>query len=292
MAPRSGFTLIELSIVLVIIGLVTGAILFGRDLIEAASLRAQLTQIEKYKAAANTFRTKYGFLPGDLPAAEASAVGFFPRAGNFGSGDGNGYVNGPFGLPRPFLRGEPVFFWTDLSAAQLIDGNFTQNTAAAVTATPTQVALYLPPAKIGRGHVLLHGFGEGLSITADLSASESFENNFQLIEFAATSGMQVGVLNGMIQTYGGPLTPLQAQAFDQKSDDGLPTSGTVTLMMGRWTDSGAPPNSSVRRWLAFFGWLAPPGDDCAVDGTPTTYSTADSTKANRSTCSLRIRAGF
>jgi prepilin-type N-terminal cleavage/methylation domain-containing protein len=64
---KHGFTLIELSIVLVIIGLIVGGILVGRDLISAAAVRAQISQIERYHTAANTFRTKYAYLPGDIP---------------------------------------------------------------------------------------------------------------------------------------------------------------------------------------------------------------------------------
>ena len=43
---RAGFTLIELSIVLVIIGLIVGGVLVGQELIRAAFVRAQITQIE------------------------------------------------------------------------------------------------------------------------------------------------------------------------------------------------------------------------------------------------------
>jgi len=52
----AGFTLVELSIVLVIIGLIAGGILVGQDMIEAATVRAQISQIEKYETAANAFR--------------------------------------------------------------------------------------------------------------------------------------------------------------------------------------------------------------------------------------------
>src|SRR5580658_3705227 len=71
---EAGFTLIELSIVLVIIGLIVGGILTGQDLIKAAEQRATLAQIEKYNTAVNTFRNKFGGIPGDLP--EGSAVNF------------------------------------------------------------------------------------------------------------------------------------------------------------------------------------------------------------------------
>jgi prepilin-type N-terminal cleavage/methylation domain-containing protein len=76
MHTRSGFTLIELSIVLVIIGLIAGGVLVGRDLIEAARIRQQITEIEQFKTAVNTFRIKYNGLPGDLNYTDAAALGF------------------------------------------------------------------------------------------------------------------------------------------------------------------------------------------------------------------------
>src|SRR5579871_3923101 len=90
----SGFTLIELSIVLVIIGLIVGGILTGRDLIDAAAQRAQIAQIEKYNTAVNTFRIKYGYLPGDIPDPYASNFGFQARGSVSGEGDGNGIIEG------------------------------------------------------------------------------------------------------------------------------------------------------------------------------------------------------
>ena len=58
-----GFTLIELSIVLVIIGFVVGGVLVGQELIETAKLRAVVSQIDQIRVGANTFRTKYNALP-------------------------------------------------------------------------------------------------------------------------------------------------------------------------------------------------------------------------------------
>src|SRR4051812_29331815 len=87
-----GFTLVELSIVLVIIGLIVGAILVGRDLIHASELRSQISQIEKFDTAVHAFQLKYGGIPGDLPAASASAFGFAARSGAVGHGDGNGII--------------------------------------------------------------------------------------------------------------------------------------------------------------------------------------------------------
>src|SRR5665213_289434 len=99
MTSNLGFTLIELSIVLVIIGLIVGGILVGQDLIKAAEVRAQISQIEKYNQAVNTFRAKFGGLPGDLPAVYANQFGFIPRGSgcNNGRGDGNGLIEGEQG---------------------------------------------------------------------------------------------------------------------------------------------------------------------------------------------------
>ena len=58
---KTGFTLIEMSIVLVIIGLIIGGVLVGRDLISAATVRAEISQIEKYKTVTRTFEEKYGY---------------------------------------------------------------------------------------------------------------------------------------------------------------------------------------------------------------------------------------
>ena len=78
-SSNRAFTLIELSIVLVVVALIIGGVLVGQDLIRAAGVRSQITQIEKYQTAANTFRGKYGALPGDMNAATASQFGFPAR---------------------------------------------------------------------------------------------------------------------------------------------------------------------------------------------------------------------
>lgn len=73
-APRrctltNAFSLVELSIVLVILGLLVGGILTGRSLIRASEIRSVLTEREKYFIAVTAFRDKYFYMPGDLPNA-------------------------------------------------------------------------------------------------------------------------------------------------------------------------------------------------------------------------------
>lgn len=93
-AARKGFTLIELSIVLVIIGLIVGGVLVGRDLIRSSAARAQISQIASYNTAVNTFTGKYNGLPGDLAEPAASQFGFRARGAYAGQGDGNRILEG------------------------------------------------------------------------------------------------------------------------------------------------------------------------------------------------------
>lgn len=67
---KKGFSLVELSIVLVILGLLTGGILTGQSLIRAAELRSVVTQVSQYATAFYGFRDKYIALPGDMAKAE------------------------------------------------------------------------------------------------------------------------------------------------------------------------------------------------------------------------------
>src|SRR4051812_15247886 len=93
---NQGFTLVELSIVLVIIGLIIGGILVGIDMVKAAELRSTIAQVEKYHAAVNTFLTKFAGVPGDFPQSSAAAYGLMQltSATTVGQGDGTGLIEG------------------------------------------------------------------------------------------------------------------------------------------------------------------------------------------------------
>jgi len=62
---ESGFTLVELSIVLVIIGLIVSSVLVGQDLVRTAAIRNVIAQRDSFDAAVFTFRSRYNTLPGD-----------------------------------------------------------------------------------------------------------------------------------------------------------------------------------------------------------------------------------
>jgi len=68
---NSGFTLVELSIVIVIIGLIVAGVVGGQALVRQAQLRSVVVDVNNYKIAINTFKLEYNQLPGDFDNAFA-----------------------------------------------------------------------------------------------------------------------------------------------------------------------------------------------------------------------------
>lgn len=107
---NSGFSLVELAIVLIVIGLIIGGVLKGRELIESARLKSVLTQLNEYRVATGTFMDMFDALPGDFAGAK-EYIGE-----NLVSGKGNGKIDGK-GLERDSEAGQ---FWAHLAGAGLI----------------------------------------------------------------------------------------------------------------------------------------------------------------------------
>jgi prepilin-type N-terminal cleavage/methylation domain-containing protein len=105
---QQGFTLVEIAIVLVIIGLLLGGVLKGQEMIKSAKVKSQMQQIDGISAAFNTYQDKYGALPGD----DANAAANTGIAGLTG-GDGNGDISNNEGSTR---------LWQHLEAANLLAG--------------------------------------------------------------------------------------------------------------------------------------------------------------------------
>lgn len=238
MNPRAGFTLIELSIVLVIIGLITAAVLVGRELVEAAALRQQIAQVQQFGTAVNTFKAKYGGLPGDLRAADATGFGMAARSGAAGHGDGNGTIDGcdPHFPSYEQYGCEGALFWSDLSFAGLLAANFSAANSAADTfldVSADQMDAYFPKAALGNQayFAVFTGYLPGLPVAHACA-------DHVCAALATIRGVSGAPLVGVYQLANdsgeaGGVTPRQAFAIDNKMDDGSPLSGTVT---GGYTD--------------------------------------------------------
>lgn len=92
---QSGFTLVEIAIVLVIIGLLLGGIIKGRELIANAKVKSLVEHAEELAAAVYAYQDKYGVYPGDDKKASTSLAGGVGgcAADDIVNGNGNGQVS-------------------------------------------------------------------------------------------------------------------------------------------------------------------------------------------------------
>lgn len=116
---QTGFTLVEVAIVLVIIGLILGGVFKGQALVDNARVRSISSEMTGIRTAWYSFQERYRSIPGDFPKAstqiDSAAV----------PGDGNGRIDD---------SRERAGVWQQLSLAGFISGNYDGSTAAAGSA--------------------------------------------------------------------------------------------------------------------------------------------------------------
>jgi prepilin-type N-terminal cleavage/methylation domain-containing protein len=192
-SPSRAFSLVEMSIVIAIIGLLVGGIMGGRNLIQAAQLRSVMTDANHYLSAAKQFRTQYNYLPGDMLTATSYWSGVVT-----GNGDGDGTITGD----------ERYRFWQVLNLAGYVEDAYT----GADAGTPDfKLGTNVPASRINNA-------GFSFYYENFVGSDETYNLNIgNLLSF------------GEEQTAGPPISaaliPNDAFNIDSKMDDGNPGSG-------------------------------------------------------------------
>lgn len=234
--PVAAFTLVELAIVLVIIGLIIGGVLAGRDLIDASKRRATIRQFETYKTAALTFYNKYNAIPGDIKNATNfwgthCATALTDPHTDTATCNGNG--DGLLGQAISGGSDNELFnFWHHLQNAGYITGPIYAGFRANATALSTQGNHNVPNAAIGKGVVwsvanVDQRFQTGYVAPGVFSvASENFLEG----SYGHALQLSCASVNGCSYAVPGHgLTPLEAHDIDTKLDDGLAGSGNIVI---------------------------------------------------------------
>ena len=198
---RHGFTLVELSIVLLVIALVAGGILIGRDLVRAAVLHGAVAQSQHLQTAMAVFYARHAGIPGDFTMAADRWPGAV-------SGNGDGQVDE--------LEANNV--WHHLSQDGLIEGVF----------VPVDT---LPPPVDAAG---VKGRIDLSYLNVITDAAFAFPTNISLyltITAIPQPTFTFVYLSTLITNYstGTPtgILPVDAWHFDTKLDDGLPLTGRI-----------------------------------------------------------------
>ncbi len=130
---QKGFTLVELSIVLVVVGLIIGSILVAVSILQNARVTSTINMLQSIQSASATYNQNYNALPGD----DAQALARFSSQGVANSGGGNGVIgastlsstyDGLASLASGNGAAESALFWSHLRAAGLVKGQGSQTT--------------------------------------------------------------------------------------------------------------------------------------------------------------------
>lgn len=250
---RHGFTLIEMSAVLVVIALLVGTILEGRSMIHNAQLQAAVNEFTKIGTAYSQFKQLYGgYKPGDFyNASGQKATDIWGSAGGTGqdaacfsalslnamatcNGDGNGYVAGPYSSGALTNANEIYLVFQQLVNAKMLEGKFSGNPAGGASIGKNILASQIN----NGGYMLL----SQAPITDAGSATNSpyyFYGSYGTLVYngVTTPGSYI-VLGSVGQSVTKSasssalpenelLTPADAYYLDKKMDDGKPAGGLL-----------------------------------------------------------------
>lgn len=208
---RSGFSLLEMAIVIGIIGLIAGSIVAGQYMIRRSEIGTIISDFGKYYAAFNQFNNQYGGFAGDLIdatdywTAEAGCpAGSQNPHKETCSGDGDGSIDNGAEMWRA---------WQHLSNAGYITGTFSGVTGPADATWDAVIGTNVPPGKISRTGFTIRYLGTN-------PGGEHYNGTYNHTLIFGRDGP-------LSYTYLPVLTPREAYGIDLKLDDGRPGQGKL-----------------------------------------------------------------
>lgn len=210
---EKGFTLVEIAIVMVVIGLIIGGLLLGQNVLFNAKLKGTYAKTEIFETALAEFTTKYSALPGDM----GDALARLPACPGCANGNGDGVTGDP---TQPIFTAagpadETTQFWYHLTAADMIND---VQIGAAPGAGDTW-GQSLPIADADGGYQVRSMGGQ--------FADDGEPVMGIFVRWQRTPFIAANAANGLV------VSPAHAFEIDSKFDDGIPLRGRVR---GRGTD--------------------------------------------------------
>jgi prepilin-type N-terminal cleavage/methylation domain-containing protein len=216
---NSGFTFIEIAIVVVIVGLLLAGITAGSEIMNSSRVSKVVTDANIYKSAVITFRDNYNAMPGDL----STATSYWGKdTSKCNSADGNasatgtcnGMGDGTINLVETNGEWESYRAWQHLSLAGFIKGSF-DGTGTGGTNYTVELGRTIPQSTIKNA-----GFTIYWSNFTDLTNISSSTDGQNVIALGAT-------VNTNNPAFGAALDANDSLRIDTKFDDGLPNSGDI-----------------------------------------------------------------
>lgn len=231
-SARAGFSLVEISIVLVVIGLLTGAILAGQSLIHSAKLRNVIEDVTEFRQAVTFFREQYAEYPGDMPTATqnwgeadggdgtgADCRNTISTTKDTCDGDGDGKIEIADANTNEALR-----LWQHLANAELLENKFT---GAFNGSGNLEAGTNVPEAPVNGGVYELY-----------YQSTALFDRTGHLIKLATITDSSAD--NAV-------LSPNDTFALDEKYDDSKADSGAIVALdaedVGGCVTNGTTPTS-------------------------------------------------
>ena len=273
---KQGFTLLELSIVLVVIAMIVGGVVIAQSMVRDAQMRGVIGELTRYTEALKNFQDKYYALPGDFAGAEAlwgTAYGACPLGASDGTQTCNGNGNGRIG-DQSTANGinEEFRAWQHLSNAGMVEGKFS-GISGSTGYHERLVGTNIPKSQ-------MEGAGWGLTAITVKDLSD------------------IPALTDQVPYIAGDIPPNHVLWFGGDSDDASNNSNTQTevlkveeaLNLDTKIDDGRPYSGKM---VAQIRNLAPPAPSLCGGASTTSYTaTYNMSLSGQIKCTILFKTGF